>query len=80
MSSFRPYFDRGCRHPSARSVAYVRVRAPNEPGVNGSVTVFLTSGTAMQVPANDVLRLDPRSEVDTSMHCGARVFQEHGDV
>ena len=80
MSAFRPYFDTGCQDPPAQGVAYLRVRATNDPGANGSITVFLADGTAMYVRANDLLRFDPSPEVETSIQSSALVGQERRDV
>ena len=56
---FAPYFN-GERHtPSSADVAYVRVRVTKEPRSNGSITVFLPNGTALDLSGSDLLRLEP---------------------
>ena len=80
MSSFRPYFDTACQDPPAHGVAYLRVRATNDPGAHGWITVFLPDGTAMYVRANDLLRFDPSPEVDASIQSSAHMGEERRDV
>ncbi len=55
----RPYFNEDWPAPSNENVAYIPVRVTKEPRVNGSITVFLPDGTALDARAADLLRLDP---------------------
>jgi hypothetical protein len=64
---FRPYFNGEWRAPSSDSVAYICVRVTKEPRTDGSVTVFLPSGTALTVRASDLLRFDPEPAAATTL-------------
>jgi hypothetical protein len=64
---FRPYFSEDWPAPSNENVAYIPVRVTKEPRVNGSITVFLPDGTALDARAADLLRLD----LDPSVRAGA---------
>ena len=51
---FSPYFKGEWHPPSSASVAYIRP--------NGSITVFLPNGTALDLSGSDLLRFDPGPE------------------
>jgi hypothetical protein len=48
------------------SYAYLRVRVPNDPRPDGSILVYLPSGTALVVNNDQLLHLDPRSDPELS--------------
>jgi len=63
-TNFSPYFEREWQPTSIDRVAYVQVRVTTEPRANGSVTVFLADGTALNLHGNDLLPFDSCSVTD----------------
>jgi hypothetical protein len=61
-ATLTPYFDGRSQHPSTESIAYLPVRVTKDPRPNGSITVFLLNGTALNLSRCDLLRFEPGSE------------------
>jgi hypothetical protein len=57
--TFVPQFLDGTRHEPRCDDAYVRVRLSQPASSAGAVNVYLPDGTALVVPAGDLVRLAP---------------------
>ena len=77
---FSPYFDGTSPPPSSESVAYIRVWVTNEPRANGSITVFLAIGTALNVRPSDLSSLRPCAVDADSRFEDVAIGAERGSV
>ncbi len=58
----RPYFAGKSPVPSNSNVAYIPVKVTKDPGLHGTITVYLMDGTALDVRASELFRLDAEAE------------------
>ncbi len=57
-ATFTPYLEAQAHRDAADSDAYIRVRVPDGPRLDGSILVNLPNGTGFVVNSNQLLRLD----------------------